>query len=190
MTAQQRLARHQPVRVRFTADEFMELVRHPPMNEWDGKVELVEGVIVRMLPAFVPHWNAQRLMHVQLLTAFESAGAAWVVGVEAPVRLGRLTVRVPDIAVLRDPDLAGAVFDRTALFLAVEIADTSLRNDLGRKLRSYAAAAVPHYWVVDVNGRAIHIMSDPVDGAYRSTRISAFGTAIEVPGTTATVTMA
>lgn len=182
MTAQQRLARHQPVRVRFTADEFMELAQHPPLNEWQGKIELVEGMIVRMSPAFKAHWNAQRLLNLELVAAFAAAGPSWVVGVEAAVKLGKLTVRIPDIAVLRDPELTGTMFDRAELFLAVEIADTTLRNDLGRKLRSYAASGVPHYWVVDVNGRAVHIMSDPEGNDYRTRQEARFGTAIDVPG--------
>lgn len=187
MTAQQRLARHQPVRVRFTADEFMELAQNPPLSEWPGKIELVEGVIVRMSPAFKAHWNAQRLLNLKLAAAFANAGPSWVVGVEAAVKLGKLTVRIPDIAVLRDPDLIGTVFDRAELFLAVEIADTTLRNDLGRKLRSYAASGVPHYWVVDVNGRVVHVMSDPEGNAYRTTLKVPFGSAIDVPGAGGTI---
>lgn len=187
MTAAERLVRHRPTKVRFTADEFMELCRHPPISEWVGKVELIEGEIVRMSPAHMPHWNMQRLTIMQLQSAFAPLGPEWVVGGEAPVRLGALTVRVPDVAVLRGADLTAATADRTALFMAVQIADSSLRNDLGRKLRAYATVGVPHYWVIDLKGRKVHVMAGPEASDYRLKREAPFGKPIEVPGAGATI---
>lgn len=190
VTAEQRLSSGKPAPARFTAEEFMELIRHPPISEWQGKVELLEGEIVRMSPANVPHWNAQRLVVIDLQAAFGSLGSAWIVGGEAPVRLGKLTVRVPDVAVLHAPDLKASVFDRAALFMAVEIADTSLRNDLGRKLRTYAAAGVPHYWVVDVRKRETHVMAKPAGSDYAERAVMPHGQPIPVPGTSVSVTLA
>jgi Uma2 family endonuclease len=97
-------------------------------------------------------------------------------------------VRVPDVAVLRAPDLTAVAADRSALFLAVEIADTTLRNDLGRKLRAYAAAGVPHYWVADLKGRRLHVMAEPAEAGYARSEVMPFGTPMPVPGTQATVT--
>ena len=180
--ANQMVAPHRQVPVRFTAAEFMELVQHPPISEWTGKIELIEGEIVRISPAHVPHWNAQRLAILELQAAFAPLGKEWIVGGEAPVRLGTLTVRVPDIAVLRAPDLKASVFDRSALFMVVEVADTSLRNDLGRKLRAYAASVVPHYWVIDLKGRRVLVHEQPLDGRYRDEHSYRFGEPILVPG--------
>ena len=188
MTALQRITSARPTPVRFTAEEFMELAQHPPINDWAGKVELVEGEIVRMSPAHLPHWNVQRLAIMHLQAVYGAMGDEWVVGGEAAVRLGKLTVRVPDVAVLRSPDLTAMAADRSALFLAVEVADSSLRNDLGRKMRAYTAASIPHYWVVDIRGRQVHVMKEPVDSDYRSKQLIAFGDGVPVPGTDATVT--
>ena len=63
--------------------------------------------------------------------------------------------------------------------LFVEIADTSLDFDLGVKLRAYVKASAPEYWVADVNGRVIHQMWAPQDGAYAERRSIAFGAVIE-----------
>lgn len=190
MTRAGRIEQFEETPVRFTAEEFMELAQHPPVCDWVGKVELIEGEIVRMSPAGGPHWNVQRLANLQLNSVFSGLGSEWIVGTEAPVRLGKLTVRVLDVAVLREPDLTAMAFDKAALFMAVEIADTTLHNDLGRKLRAYAAAGVPHYWVVDVNGREVHVMADPHEGNFRAKRLIPFGQPIAVPGTDATITLA
>lgn len=191
MTAQQRLTPHHPVPARFTAEEFMALCQHPPISDWVGKVELVEGEIVRMSPPHLPHWNVQRIIHLLLLDLFRAVGPEWVVGVEAAVKLSTDTLRIADIAVLRTPDLTrqGAL-ERDDLFLAVEIADSTLRNDLGVKLRDYAAAAVPHYWVVDIKKRETHVMSAPDGTAYTERRRIAHGEPIAVPGTDAVITLA
>lgn len=182
MTAAERITQLHSVPARFTVDEFMELVRHPPIADWVGRVELVRGEIMRMAPANVPHWNAQRLVCLRLQSALAPLGPDWIVGQEPTVRLSGDTLREPDVAVLRDPDLRATLFDRTALFLAVEIADTSIRTDLGAKRRDYAEAFVPHYWVVDLNTRTTHVMTDPRGGDYGQRRPVPFGQAIRLPG--------
>lgn len=189
MNQMSRIVEYEERPVRFTVDDFMKLAQHPPIKDWVGKIELVEGEIVRMSPANLPHWNAQRLLTIELQAAFQTAGPEWVVGSEAPVRLGTRTLRVPDIGVLRAPDLRATVFSREALFLAVEIADTSLRNDLGRKLRAYASVGVRHYWVVDLQGRKVHVMSDPLNDDYENKRVLEWNEPIAVPGTDRDLTL-
>lgn len=171
---------------RFTVDEFMQLIEASPISDWMGKVELVEGIIVRMSPAHVPHWNAQRVTYDKLYQAMRGV-PDWIVGQEPAVRLSGDTIREPDIALLRDPDLSRKVIDRTALFLAIEIADSSLPIDIGAKRRNYAEAFIPHYWVVDVNGREVRVMQDPMGGDYRTQASIPFGREIEIPGTDRTI---
>lgn len=168
----------------------MELAQHPPISDWIGKIELIDGEIVRMSPAHVPHWNAQRLAIMALQAAFAPNGTEWNIGGEVPVRLGRLTVRIPDVAVFRAPDMTQSIFDKSALFMAMEIADTGLRNDLGRKMRAYAAAGVPHYWVVDLKSRELHVMTDPADADYASRRVVSMDEAVPLPGIGSTVRLA
>lgn len=189
MNASEMIAPFKQVPVRFTADEFMELVRHPPVADWLGKIELVDGEIVRMAPANVPHWNAQRIVFLRLQSAFAELGPDWIVGQEPTVRLAAGTMREPDVAVLRDPDLRATIFDRVALFLAVEVADTSLKIDLGRKQQDYAEAFVPHYWVVDLNNRRTHVMTDPRAGSYGNRRTVPFGEPIVVAAIPLTITI-
>jgi Uma2 family endonuclease len=189
MTAAERIASRELAPVRFTADEFMELVQHPPVSEWVGKIELIDGEIVHMSPANNPHWFMARTVFLGLNAALEPLGREWLVGPEPTVRFGKRSVRLPDIGVFRDPKLSESIFLVADLFLAVEIADTTLRHDLGRKQVAYAEAAVPHYWVVDVNGRKIHIMTGPEAGGYATKSVIPFGEPVPVPGTDAAITI-
>lgn len=63
--------------------------------------------------------------------------------------------------------------------LAVEISDSTLDMDLGRKARLYASHGVPEYWVVDVEARLIHQLWAPEGDAYARRREVAFGERVE-----------
>ncbi len=69
---------------------------------------------------------------------------------------------------------------------AREVADTTLEQDLGRKLRDYATAGIPVYWVVDVNAQVVHVMTQPSGGDYKR-NVLRFGEPLNVPGTNTTV---
>ena len=50
--------------------------------------------------------------------------------------------------------------------LIIEVADSSLSKDRGRKLRLYANCQVPEYWVVNLVERCIEVYRDVTGGAY------------------------
>ena len=50
--------------------------------------------------------------------------------------------------------------------LIIEVAESSLALDRGKKLRLYASCAVPEYWVVNLPERCIEVYTGPVPGAY------------------------
>jgi Uma2 family endonuclease len=47
------------------------------------------------------------------------------------------------------------------------VADTSLAFDRGTKVRLYAAAGIPEYWIVDLAGDRIEVYREPAAGTYR-----------------------
>ena len=59
--------------------------------------------------------------------------------------------------------------------IAIEVSDTTLAIDLGRKAGVYASAKIPEYWVVDTNAQLIRQMWEPVDEAYTNRCDIAFG---------------
>lgn len=52
--------------------------------------------------------------------------------------------------------------------LVVEVSDSSLNFDLGRKCRVYARAGVLEYWVIDIPNQRVHVFRDPARGRFRS----------------------
>jgi Uma2 family endonuclease len=179
------LAAEEPAR--FTVEEFMAMA--PALNDLPGKIELVDGVIVRMSPANYPHFAIQRQLFRKLDAIFGEGIDGFIVGQELTVRLGEATVRDPDIAIFRDPGMIDFIVDRDVLLLAVEVSDTSLREDMGPKRRTYAEAMVPEYWVVDIKNRRVHRFTGPRDGKYESEQVIAFGKALTVPGADGTITI-
>ena len=80
---------------------------------------------------------------------------------------------------------APAPYHPSTAALVVEVAVSSLPRDLVRKHELYARAAVPEYWVVDVDGRRVVVHQQPHEGGYqRVTEVGAGGalTSQSLPG--------
>ena len=54
------------------------------------------------------------------------------------------------------------------IFVAIEVADSSLRFDLAAKSEAYARAGIPEYWVIDATGRRIVVHRMPLNSGYGS----------------------
>lgn len=65
-----------------------------------------------------------------------------------------------------------------SVHLVIEVSDTTMRSDIRRKVASYARAAMPEYWVVDIKARTIHQMWSPAGDLYAERCAIAFGEAI------------
>ena len=151
----------------------------------DLKVELVDGELQFMQSPKNHHAMRQAQVVIRLAQVL---GEARVRG-EAGIPLTDSTALTCDAAVLN----AGVDLDRRFrpddFTLVVEIAETTIRRDLGMKREKYAAAGIPVYWVVDGSRSTIHVHAEPVDGEYTSVRTVRFGEPLTVPGTGATITL-
>jgi Uma2 family endonuclease len=67
---------------------------------------------------------------------------------------------IPDVRVIPG-QLADYTDHPRATSIIVEVADTTLQTDLTEKAELYATAGVTDYWVLDLNGRALHVFRDP-----------------------------
>ncbi|MGB7414682.1 MAG: Uma2 family endonuclease, partial [Thermosynechococcaceae cyanobacterium] len=54
------------------------------------------------------------------------------------------------------------------VLLLIEVADSSLKYDLGTKAILYARAEIAKYWVLDVLERQLHVFRQPYQGRYQS----------------------
>jgi len=86
----------------------------------------------------------------------------------------------PDVCIypagMRNTDVRGA-----DILLAVEVSDSSLRYDLGKKARLYAAHGVRDYWVVDLETETLHRHSEPGAEGYGRVEKNGFGDAVALP---------
>lgn len=138
--------------VRFKADDIWD------SPEDGNRYEVIDGELYVSPPPLEPHQYASSVLH----------GYLWQY--IYPRRLGHL-YHAPFGVVLDDengvqPDLVyvsqerqGALVERGlegAPDLVVEILSRSTAaRDRGVKMKRYAASGIPHYWIVDVRGRAL-----------------------------------
>ena len=153
----------------------------------DANVELVEGELIELAPSQPRHARIWGNLVIQLGSAYKELGH--VPYVDAIAKIGPKSGRAPDISVV-DRDVG----DRTTLLpedilLAVEISDSTLNEDLGRKRSNYAAAGIRNYWVVDVAGERVHRFADPEGGDYATVVVSAFSEPLPLPGCDATISI-
>jgi len=166
----------------FTAAEYLRLLASGGLT--DIRTELVRGEIVKMMPSYLAHGEAHLTIGARLMQAY---GGSARIAADLMIAIGPDTIRAADIAVVRPDAPRDRPVDPADLLLVVEIASTSLVEDMGAKLADYAAAGIADYWVVDLEGGVTHVMAEPGDGRYAQRRIARFGEPVAVPGTDATI---
>src|SRR5215472_8245151 len=105
----------------------------------------------------------------------------WSLWPESTIVLDPTNAPLPDFAVVRTGDLLGRAAperypEAADVGLLIEVAVTSLRDDLTTALEQYARAGIPAYWVVDVPGRRVLVHTEPrvVDGRGEYARIETY----------------
>jgi Uma2 family endonuclease len=143
----------------------------------EDRLELIEGEILTMAPQKSPHVTGVHLVSEVLREAFRGREA--VVRSQAPLALDDESEPEPDVAVVEGRSLREfrGAHPRTAL-LIVEVADSSLAFDRGRKLALYARAGIPEYWVLNLIDGALEVYREPAGDRYRSATVLGSGDAV------------
>jgi Uma2 family endonuclease len=150
----------------LSVEEFEALVESEGWDE-DTRVELLDGEVVWMSPINDPHiGGVNRLNRVFRRYPEDQA----LVSVQNSIRIDNYDETRPDVALLRPraDDYSTVKASPAAILLLVEVADRTLRTDLGRKARIYASGGVAEYWVVDVQNRVLYVHREPKGGRYAS----------------------
>ena len=166
-----------PRAFRFTRAQY-ELMGESGVLAERPRVELIFGEIVEMSPQNALHGYAIARL-TDILTA--AVARKMAVRVQLPLALGLHSEPEPDLCVAPWPTELRPEHPQWAP-LVIEVADSSLEYDRTTKLRMYALAGVPEYWVVDVNGRAIEVYTEPAAGAYGSKRTVRVGERVAAGG--------
>lgn len=143
---------------RFSVEQFLALCGQGLFDQY-AKSELLEGEIVVMNAQHSRHARVKTRLAVRLANALEQLSSDYEPQVEASVRLSVGSLPEPDI-VLTSYRGAGVVPLET-VSLVIEVSDSTLETDLGRKADLYADAAVPEYWVVDLNEDRVLMHANP-----------------------------
>lgn len=169
-----------PYDPRFNAAEFERIARAGAFM--DARLELREGKIVKMSPAYVPHGTVHASLFLALAQAMRDSAIGLKALIEVTVDLGEYFQPRPDIVVWDEQALesrpAGPV-PGPAVRLVIEVADTSLADDLGGKLIAYAHAGVGEYWVADVAKGRLLLHAAPNGDTYERRETRAFGEVVK-----------
>lgn len=145
---------------RFSVDQFLALCEQG-LFEGYAKSELIEGEIVVLNAQHSRHSRVKSRLARRIGNALEALGSPLEPQVEASVRLSNGSLPEPDI-VLTSYCGEGVVPVETVALL-IEVSDSTLQTDLGRKADLYADAGVPEYWVVDLNLNRVLMHASPRD---------------------------
>ena len=163
----------------LTVDEFLAMFDRGILSE-EEPVELLDGQIVyRFVEGPVTegtdanpkpkHVVTNLLAYNLFAQAVEGFDACVLMGGPTRLREGRLPL--PDVMIARGDlrDYTDRHPEPADVILCVEVSDTTLNKDTGRKLREYASAGLSTYVVVDLVHERIEVFTDPRDdGTYRS----------------------
>lgn len=182
MTVQEALA--VPRLAKLTVKDFLLLHEAGAFEDY-ARSELIEGEIWVVNAVYRRHAAVHAMLTVELGIALKALGAPLGLYTCLSTELSDDSLPEPDIS-LADPS-EGTTLPRGKLRMAIEISDTTLAMDMGRKARLYARHGVPEYWVADVAAGLIHQMWAPREEIYVQKREVAFGdpiTAATIDGLT------
>jgi Uma2 family endonuclease len=154
------------VRIRPLRRAEYDVLIEAGMFDEDERIQLLDGELVELSPQNVPHATVVERLTEVLMPAL--VGRARV-RIQLPLAAGEYSEPEPDVAVVPADAPRDEHPDR--VLLVIEVSDSTLRLDLIRKARIYAAAGFPEYWVIDVNTPQVHVFTQPSPQGYASAEV-------------------
>lgn len=165
-----------PQAVKLRVQDFM-LLHDAGVFSGYAKSELIEGEIWVMNAIYSRHALATAELVMSLGMAVKAAGLGLKLYTPLSVDLNDESLPEPDIA-LCEKNASGPM-PLSKVKLLIEVSDTTLDIDLGRKAALYARFGVAEYWVADVVGARIFRHWEPRNDGYEKRDEVAFGKSIE-----------
>jgi Uma2 family endonuclease len=163
---------------RLTVDEYERIGKAGVLEE-PSRVELIDGYMVDKMPKSPEHGYATK----QALKALDSRlPPGWTSRKEEPVRIPAYDEPEPDVSVIRgsDADYQHRLLSAADVALVVEVSDSTLSLDRGKKLSAYAKDRIPVYWIVNLVDRQVEVYSRPGQRGYRSYKVFLSGQQVPV----------
>lgn len=127
-----------------------------------AKYELIDGVVFEMPAEGRPHRYQKSAIIAHLNRTLPGE---YFVMADATLDLSPHDAPSPDAYVI-PAALAETALNPSDVLLVIEVADTTLADDLGPKAALYARAGVQEYWVVDIERRVILVHREKAGDAW------------------------
>ena len=163
---------------RFSVEEFNKLPEVGIFDE-DDRVELLDGEIIVMSPIGSQH--AGTVMRINAIL-HGRVGSDVIFGLQTPTVVEEFSEPLPDVMLLKprkDFYTSRHPVPKDILLL-IEVSDTTLRYDRGRKLRKYAETRVSEVWIVNLENMTIEQYREPSGDSFASKRIFQRGEQITI----------
>lgn len=155
----------EPERIkRWSVDEYHRMSELGLLDP-NKRTELLAGHITFMASKGTPHVTSLYLL-ANLIRSH--LGDAAMVRTQDPIVLDDLSEPEPDLSIVQ-----GGILDYAQqhpqphqVYLIVEVADSTLKQDCEVKDKLYAQAGITDYWVLDLQYRQLHIFREPTPNGY------------------------
>jgi Uma2 family endonuclease len=139
----------------------------------DQKVELIDGVIVDMSPATPEHEDSIDELGERMVTVFSKRAR---VRVEKAFDIGDdYWLPHPDLVLAKRKRYGDTPPKPEDIVLIIEVSNTTLAEDLGKKLKRYASLGIEDYWVANIKAKQWLIHREPSGDKYLSVTEMPFG---------------
>ena len=153
-------------RRRWTVAEIEAIVAAGILGE-NERFELIDGEVVPMSPKGIRHEVVKSsILYFWMKRLPESVRVVQ----ETTFRLNPASFIEPDFVFFASSTKLADLKPSNTL-LAVEVADTSLRYDTGRKAKLYASHGLQELWTINAETLQTHVFSKPTDEGYLERRL-------------------
>jgi Uma2 family endonuclease len=141
----------------MTADEYHRLIE---TGMFGGlRVELRDGEVSPMSPMNPAHASALTRISRLFNALFDEKSAS--IRLQCPVALDEEWEPHPDLVVAIPEEWEHAHPRAADIHLIIEVSDSSVREDLVRKIPRYAKTGVAEVWVIDLTAEIVHVHRSP-----------------------------
>ncbi len=146
----------------WTREEYERVIEAGGFDPED-RIELLDGDIWELTPQGSRHTGVCGMVMEALQAAF---GPGFFVRVQFPLALDQDSMPEPDVAVVRGSPREHLRAQPSEALLLVEVSDSSLAHDRGRKMIAYARNNVPEYWLVDLEANVLEVYRAPAGRSF------------------------